>query len=294
MRIAFPRREKTVCGGGNGDAALRSRRRARSVRGNMEITLLGTGTSQGVPLIGHANDGLDLSEPKNWRNRSCAHIVSDGLHIQIDAGPEFRLACLKYGVPAVDVFFLTHEHSDHILGMDDLRRYCDLRDGRAIPVWTTRGGKKRIKDVFPYAIRAVSKYGYVALAPHIARKEFELKNGTCVRTTILPHGPHFKTLGMVFEEKSTGARLAYYTDCSAVPPAAVQIARGCDLLVIDALHQKPHPTHLCFADALSAAERIGAKKTIFTHMTYRVDYAHDSATLPPNVFLGYDGMRVVI
>lgn len=260
----------------------------------MEITLLGTGTSQGVPLIGHANDGLDLSEPKNWRNRSCAHIVSDGEHIQIDAGPEFRLACLKFGVPAVDVFFLTHEHSDHILGMDDLRRYCDLRDGRAIRVWTTRGGKRRIKEVFPYAIRKISKYGYVALEPHVAPAKLKLDGGTRVRTTILPHGPNFRTLGMVFEEKSTGARLAYYTDCSEVPEEAVRIARGCDLLVIDALHHKPHPTHLCVDGALRAAERIGAKETIFTHMTFRMDYARESAALPPNVRLGYDGLRVTL
>ena len=212
----------------------------------MRITLLGTGTSQGVPLIGHPNEGLDLSEPKNWRNRSCAHIVSDDAHIQIDAGPEFRLACLKFRVDAVDFFFLTHGHSDHILGMDDLRRFCDLRGGAAIPVWTTPEGKARVEAIFPYGIRPRS-------------------------------------------ERKSGRRIAYFTDCSEVPDEAVALARGADLLVIDALHRNPHPTHLNFEKALEASRKIRAALTVFTHMTYRADYARESAALPPGVRLGYDG-----
>lgn len=260
----------------------------------MEITLLGTGTSQGVPLLGHPNEGLDLSEPKNWRNRSCAHVVSDGMHIQIDAGPEFRIACLKYGVPAVDCFFLTHGHSDHILGMDDLRRFCDLRGGEAIPVWTTPEGKRRIEEIFSYGIQPRSTKGYIAIAPRLASAEMTLACGTNVRTTILPHGPNFVSLGLVFTEKSTGKRLAYYTDCSSVPAEAVEFARDVDVLVIDALHHHPHPTHLCIPQAIAVAEATRAKRTFFTHMTFRVDYARDSAALPPNVFLGYDGLKLTL
>lgn len=260
----------------------------------MEITLLGTGTSQGVPLIAHANEGLDLSEPKNWRNRSCAHVVSDGEHIQIDAGPEFRLACLRFNVPAVDYFFLTHGHSDHILGMDDLRRFCNLRDGKAIPVWTTAEGKKRVEEIFPYAIGKHSRCGYVALSPKIAPKELTLTQGTRVQTTMLPHGEHFSSLGLVFTEKSTGARFAYFTDCNHVPPKAITLAKDADVLVIDALHHDPHPTHLCFKQALAFAKKIAARRTIFTHMTYRVDYARDSATLPAGIELGYDGLKICL
>ena len=186
----------------------------------MRITLLGTGTSQGVPLIGHPNEGLDLSEPKNWRNRSCAHIVSDDAHIQIDAGPEFRLACLKFRVDAVDFFFLTHGHSDHILGMDDLRRFCDLRGGAAIPVWTTPEGKARVEAIFPYGIRPRSERGYVALEPRLAEPDTTLACGTRVQTTPLPHGPRFRSLGLVFTEKKSGRRIAYFTDCSEVPDAS--------------------------------------------------------------------------
>lgn len=258
----------------------------------MEIILLGTGTSQGVPLIGHANDGLDLSEPKNWRNRSCAHLVSDNAHIQIDAGPEFRLACLKYNIPAVDYFFLTHGHSDHILGMDDLRRFCDLRGGAAIPVWTTQEGKERVEAIFSYGIRACSDQGYIALLPEIAPADFTLPCGTRVQTTILPHGPRFVSLGMVFTEKKSGTKLAYYTDCSDVPAEALSLARDVDVLIIDALHRQPHPTHLNFEKAIAVAKAVRAKQTIFTHMTFRIDYARDSTDLPPDIALGYDGMRI--
>ncbi len=260
----------------------------------MNLLLLGTGTSQGVPLIGHPNEGLDLSEPKNRRNRSCAHLVCDGAHIQIDAGPEFRLACLEFGVPAVDYFFLTHGHSDHILGMDDLRRFCEMRGGEAVPVWTTPEGKERVEAIFPYALRERSAQGYVALKPMLAPREMTLPCGTRVQTTILPHGPRFVSLGMVFTERATGAKLAYYTDCSDVPAEAIELARDADVLVIDALHQRPHPTHLCFAQALDVAAATRARRTIFTHMTFRVDYARDSATLPPDVELGWDGLSVSI
>ena len=260
----------------------------------MKITLLGTGTSQGVPLLGHPNDGLDLSEPKKWRNRACAHLVCDGAHIQIDAGPEFRLACLKYNVPAVDYFFLTHGHSDHILGMDDLRRFCDLRGGNAIPVWTTEEGKERVEAIFPYGLHPKSTQGYIALLPEIAPRDFTLPCGTRVQTILLPHGPRFVSLGMVFTEKKSGARLAYFTDCSDVPAEAIELARNVDILIIDALHRAPHPTHLNFEKALSAARAVCSKQTIFTHMTFRIDYARDSATLPERVALGYDGMTLRI
>lgn len=260
----------------------------------MEIILLGTGTSQGVPLIGHPNDDLDLSEPKNWRNRSCAHLVCDGAHIQIDAGPEFRLAALQYGVPAVDYFFLTHGHSDHILGMDDLRRFCDLRNGEAIPVWTTAEGKERVEAIFPYALKPRSTQGYIALLPQLAHADMTLPCRTRVQTTILPHGPRFVSLGMVFTEKSSGKRLAYYTDCNDIPAEAIALARDVDVLVIDALYHAPHPTHLNIEQALAVAEKTRAKQTVFTHMTFRIDYKRDSALLPPGVCLGYDGMRICL
>ncbi len=260
----------------------------------MELTFLGTGTSQGVPMIGIEPVGLDLENPKNWRGRSCAHLVTDGEHIQIDAGPEFRLACLKNNITRIDYFFLTHEHSDHLLGMDDLRCFCMRRHGHAIPVYSTRSGIERVKTVFDYGIRENAHDGYVAFSPHTLKRPFHLYRGTLVEYTILPHGRRVPTAGFVFTEMCTGKKLAYYTDCADVPREAIELARGCDVLVIDALRPAPHPTHLSISQALEVSKGIGAKRTFFIHMTWQVDHETWSARLPEGVELAFDGLRVVV
>ncbi|MCR5183358.1 MAG: MBL fold metallo-hydrolase [Opitutales bacterium] len=258
----------------------------------MKLTFLGTGTSQGVPVILEpVPPTLDLNDRRNWRNRCCAHLEIDGAHLQIDAGQEFRMACLAYGVPAVDYFFLTHEHSDHILGMDDLRQFCRSRDGNAIPVYSTWEGCRRVEMIFDYAIRARSHDGYMALQTFVAPEEFVLPSGTRVQTCLLPHG-RVQTLGLVFTEAATGRRIAYYTDCHDLTPEAMRLARGADLLVLDALHQKPHPTHLHIAKAVKIAQELGAKETYFTHLTRSVNHASVDAQLPEDIHLAYDGLVV--
>ena len=115
----------------------------------MKLVFMGTGTSQGVPVIGYDSSGIDLSNPKNWRTRSCAHLYAGDREIQIDAGPEFRLQCLKNSVSRADAFILTHGHADHIAGMDDLRRFCDGAEGNAIDVYSNEYGLERIRAMFP-------------------------------------------------------------------------------------------------------------------------------------------------
>ena len=236
--------------------------------------------------------GLDLENPKNWRGRSCTHLVIDGQHVQIDAGPEFRLACIKNNVPAVDYFFLTHEHSDHMLGMEDLRRYCDLRHGEAIPIYTTAPAAERVKLIFNYGIRERAQDGYIAFKPIVAGKDFTLPAGTRVQTALLPHSRTVSTLGIVFTEKSTGKKLAYFTDCASVPEEAAKLAQDADVLVIDGLRPTPHPTHLSVPGAVEAAQKMHAKKTFLIHLTWQIDHATWSEKLPAGVELSYDGLRV--
>lgn len=258
----------------------------------MELLFLGTGTSQGVPMIEWDCVGLDLNNPKNWRGRSCAHLLIDNRHIQIDAGPEFRLSCIQNRVPAVDYFFLTHEHSDHILGMEDLRRYCAINGGNAIPVYSTESGVARVKTLFDYGIRERSDDGYIALNPIVMENQLRLPSGTLVESVILPHGKKISTLGLVFTEQASGKKLAYYTDCNVVPEEAVALAKDADVLVIDGLRPDPHPTHLSVPEAIEAAQKIGAKQTYLIHMTWQIDHATWSAKLPANIALAYDGLRV--
>lgn len=254
---------------------------------------MGTGTSQGVPLIAYDHTGIDLNDRRNWRTRTSAHVVMDGLHVQIDAGPEFRLQCLHNSIRQLDVFILTHGHADHVVGMDDLRRFCDLRDGEALPVYGTEEGLTRVRSIYPYAIldRPVHR-GYPAFKLHPMPQVLEFKEGT-VRSVLLPHGG-ISVLGLIFEERSSGARIAYYSDCGEVGEEARGLARGADLLVLDALRFRPHRSHLTVEQAIEVARDIAPKRTLFTHMTHEIDHASTAATLPPTIELAWDGLRVEI
>jgi len=259
----------------------------------VEIIVLGCGTSQGVPLVAHANPGLDRADPRNWRTRASVHVVIEGHHVQVDTGPEFRLQCLWNQISEVDSVILTHGHADHIVGMDDLRQFCHARAGAAIPVYGTDEGLGRIRTLFPYAVDKTKVDGYVNLALHSMPEVLELPGGGLVRSTLLPHG--VDVLGLVFEEPSTGARFAYYTDCKRVPPAARELARGVDVAILDALRPEWHPTHMTLAEACEAAEAIGAGMTYLTHMTYQLDYATTSHQLEqkqPRIRLAHDGLRL--
>jgi len=261
----------------------------------MEITVLGCGTSQGVPLVAHANPGLDRSNPRNWRTRTSVHVVIDGHAVQVDTGPEFRLQCLHNEIVNVDTVLLTHGHADHVLGMDDLRQFCSNKRGAAIPVYSTPEGLGRVRAIFPYAVDKPQSDGYVALSLREMPETLDLPGGGKVHATLLPHG--VPVLGLVFEEKSTGARFAYYTDCKRVPSAAVRLAQGCDVAILDGLRPEWHPTHMTVDDACEAAAKIGAKRTFLTHMTYQIDYDSWTAKLAkehPGVALCHDGMRLTI
>ncbi|MGF1449246.1 MAG: MBL fold metallo-hydrolase [Opitutales bacterium] len=258
----------------------------------MEVIFLGTGTSQGVPIIAHPDGiGPDLDNPKNWRTRSSIHVEMGGHHIQVDAGPEFRLQCIHNKVRQIDTFILTHGHADHILGMDDLRRFNDLREGQALPVYSTAHGVERVRSIFPYAIgeRPVVR-GYAAFLPQIMPPVLALPGGT-VRAFLLPHG-RLETLGLVFEETESGAKFAYFNDCKAVVPAAREAARGAEAIALDALRFREHGSHMCIEEALQVAADLQPSTSYFTHMTYEVDYDVFSQQIPPYVKLAYDGLRL--
>lgn len=243
-------------------------------------------------MIAFDHVGVDLEDRRNWRTRPSIHVVMGGHHIQVDAGQEFRLQCLEHKIEQVDTFILTHEHADHVFGMEDLRRFCTMKKG-ALPVYSHTAGLKRVHEVFHYAIAGKPKHsGYLALSLHEIGDVLEMPGGN-IYTTLLPHGP-VQTLGLVFEEQGSGKRFAYYTDCKSVPSEARQLACGVDVLVLDALYEKPHRSHMNIAEAIEVAEAIAAPMTYFTHMTYPVDHASVEAKLPPNIRLAYDGLRLTV
>lgn len=257
----------------------------------MEVIFLGTGTSQGVPMIACDCAVCTSTDPRNRRMRASIHVVMDGLHVQVDAAPEFRLQCLRENIRQTDFFILTHGHADHVTGMDDLRRFCDLLGGNALTVYSTDEGMTRVRAIYPYAIgdRPISK-GYAAFKLTPMPELLELPQGT-IQSTLLPHGG-VSTLGLVFTERSSGKRFTYYTDCKEVPPTAVELARGADAVVLDGLRPQPHPTHMSIDEAVAVAGQIGGRQTWLTHLTHLTDHAELAASLPADVAPAYDGLRL--
>lgn len=259
----------------------------------MEVIFLGTGTSQGVPMVACGCAVCTSKDPRNHRTRACIHVVMDGLHIQVDAAPEFRLQCLREKITKMDFFILTHGHADHVVGMDDLRRFCDLLGGEAMPVYSTPNGMERVKAIFPYAIadKPISS-GYAAFKLSPMPAVMELPQGK-IYSTLLPHGS-IETLGLVFEERSSGKKFVYYNDCKKITPQGVALAQGAQVVVLDGLRPELHNSHMNISEACAAAAEIGCPDTYLTHMTHHVDYETWSSKVPAGIRFAYDGLRLRI
>ena len=201
------------------------------------------------------------------------------------------MQCLQCGIETLDTFILTHHHADHIQGMDDLRRFCDLKGGVALPVYGNSEGLERVRTIFPYAIIDKPKVrGYPAFDLRLMPSVLDLPGGR-VESIALPHGS-VEVLGLVFTEASSGKKLVYFTDCKSVDEDARALAQGADVVVLDGLRFKAHPSHMTVDEATQVAIEIGAPLSYLTHMTYMVDHETTEAKLPENVHLAFDGLRL--
>jgi phosphoribosyl 1,2-cyclic phosphate phosphodiesterase len=261
----------------------------------LTLTLLGTGTSAGVPVIGCDCDVCTSSDPHDWRTRSAAMVCwsdaqSSDRRILIDTGPDLRTQMLRHKVNRIDGVVYTHNHADHVFGLDDLRRFnavmqepIDIHAEANVIAW--------LRHTFAYVFephKNINKSFVAQLIPHVWEAgEPQTLCGLEWLPLRLLHG-RLPILGY----RIGGA--AYCTDCSAIPPETYPLLEGLDVLVIDALRYRHHPTHLTIDQALEIIEQVEPRRAYLTHLGHEVSHADLQAKLPPNVFVGYDGLEIEV
>ncbi len=254
----------------------------------IEVTILGTGTSQGVPVIGCQCEVCRSTDPRDKRLRVAAMVEVGDRRLVIDCGPDFRQQMLRESVNELDAILLTHEHNDHIIGMDDVRPF-NFSQQKDMPVYATDRVAGALRQRFSYVFDAEPYPGAPKLQIHSidAEHPFTAAGIEVIPVAIL-HGD-LPILGFRIGD------FAYLTDVKTIPEAEMSKLRGLHTLVINALHFNPHHTHLNVPEALEMIEQIQPKQAFLTHVSHRIGlYAQMQKKLPAGVGLAYDGLRFVV
>ena len=248
------------------------------------VTILGSGTSTGVPVVGCSCAVCTSRDPRNSRTRCSVLIAHQGRNILIDTTTDLRQQSLREKIERIDAVLYTHTHADHVHGIDDLRPFNFIA-GQAIPIYGSGETLASIRRNFAYIFDEELEEGYrPQLEPREITGPFDLF-GLSVEPIDLHHGCG----------RSLGFRIgpfAYLTDCSAIPEASEQRLQGLEVLVIDGLRFRPHSTHLNITQASEIASRLGVPRTLLTHLSHEVEHAGCSKELPEGVELAFDGQQI--
>lgn len=253
---------------------------------NLSLLFLGTGTSAGVPMIGCDCDVCTSNDPRDRRTRASVVLSYNDFSVLVDTTPELRLQAVANHVRKVDALVFTHAHADHIMGLDDVRRFNSLNGG-PLEMWASPDHWPVLRSCFGYAMKPPEPDAGV-YRPHLVPREitgpFELGGVTWTPIPLL-HG-RAPVLGFRVGD------LAYCTDVSAIPDASWDLLQSLDVLILDALQWRKHPTHFSIDEALAVVERVRPKQTYFTHIAHGVMHARDQPKLPENVTFAHDGLTI--
>ncbi len=251
------------------------------------LTVLGSGTSMGVPTIGCPCSVCRSTDPHDCRTRPSIMVEWGGHRVVIDTTPDFRHQALREKINRVDAVLYTHGHADHILGLDDLRplTYPRITGGAKVPLYANPDTARVLRTVFRYVFDQDYKFGGLAQVElHEITGPVQVFEALFTPVTVV-HGE-----ARIFGYRFGSA--AYLTDFSEVPESSIPLLGGLDILILDALRHQPHPTHSTVAQSLSLAERLQPARTFFTHIAHDLSHQETTAQLPPDVRLSYDGLRL--
>jgi phosphoribosyl 1,2-cyclic phosphate phosphodiesterase len=251
----------------------------------VELTFLGTGTSNGIPVIGCGCAVCASSDPRDRRSRASVAVRDGERAFLIDTATELRLQALAVGLRRIDAVLMTHAHADHTGGFDDLRRFNELA-GQHLPVYAAPATAAILWERFAYAF--ADHFPFYGGKPDLNLIEvvgsFDLFGRTVVPVPV-GHG-HVSVLGYRFGD------LAYVTDAKEIPPASLDLLRDLDVLVLNALRLRPHPTHLSLGEAVAIIEELRPRAAYLTHLSHELSHAEGSVLLPPGIEIAYDGLTV--
>lgn len=273
--------------------AVRERERRRVTAAmlhstSVRVRFLGTGTSHGVPMIGCDCAVCQSDDPRDQRSRPSVVIdCDDDLRVLIDTTPDLRTQALRHDLRRVDAILFTHSHADHVMGLDEVRRY-NMLSKAPMPVFADAGTLNELRRTFAYIFESTAPKG--GGVPDL--RLFPIAGAFCLgRQDVQPipirHGP-WSILGFRL------GKFAYLTDCNGIPDSSKALLDGLDCLVLDALRRRPHPTHFTLDEAVNMAQEIGARRTFFTHIAHDLGHAATCATLPAGMALAHDGLMLEI
>ena len=255
---------------------------------SLSITLTGTGTSQGVPVIGCSCKVCMSNDPHDERLRTACVIQTDSTVIAIDTGPDFRQQMLRANIQRLDAVLFTHPHKDHIAGLDDTRPFF-FRQGNAIDIYASAMVEEQLRCEYAYAFETLNKYpGAPDFALHRLDDKAFMVGDIHIQPIPLMHG-RMPVFGF-----RTGT-FAYLTDVNLIPQSSIDMLQGLDFLVLDALRPEKHHSHFSLQEAVDMAKNLGAKQTWFTHISHLMGiHAEVNESLPAGMKLGHDGLVIHI